>query len=619
MVSPHPYSRLFAGIALLLIASGWLNPGVGSAEEGASNPGVASGLTVQTESDYVTDPRRWGKLIFEPAAIRSQGGSPEDVQNLASLIGRYQRAWLARDSDGMQTLLDPGIVRFRQGTLRSGRDEVMKRIEDESRGERPEGEAGSTQLSIRDVDLRIVGDTAIAFYRVDTHTGARWEYADLLTVFQAFRKQEGQWRLLHHVETTNLDDPNAPDLPDEVPSRRAPFVLDFVYPVKNLDRAKAFYVRFLGEPEHSDAHRAIFRLRSSRFVLEAQPPDERIVVKKGAGNGYGIISVLDVESVREALVAAGALRVDEAKVCGPDLCVIAEDPSGNLVVFRERRAEVSPDPVRPGLSYEDADAVPAPVRDLLSAWVSTQAQPILDHTDEEALWVDDFIVGIPLGVAAGRPQIAKALEDRWKKLDRGSDGVAADLEISEVQRLPFGEREIIYFNLTVRYRGAHPSTEKVFVTQVWKPVEGVSRLESSLFMERRQLTPEPVTSMDYTAYPLHDLGRDGLFYKKVLGSEPYRDANWFGFWSKTSVFGMFEKDSEETPFRPYPHRSNGYADLNIRSAEEVLGILAEEGSPLPHVPGINNQVGIDPNPGYRQILAEDPEGNLINFSEYLEY
>ena len=37
------------------------------------------------------------------------------------------------------------------------------------------------------------------------------------------------------------------------------------------------------------------------------------------------------------------------------------------------------------------------------------------------------------------------------------------------------------------------------------------------------------------------------------------------------------------------------------------------------VRGINNRAGIDPNPGYRQVLAVDPEGNLVNFSEYLEY
>jgi len=46
---------------------------------------------------------------------------------------------------------------------------------------------------------------------------------------------------------------------------------------------------------------------------------------------------------------------------------------------------------------------------------------------------------------------------------------------------------------------------------------------------------------------------------------------------------MFEAESETTPFRPYPHRNNGYAEL-------------------PHVSGINNQSGIDPNPGYSQYL-----------------
>ncbi len=82
---------------------------------------------------------------------------------------------------------------------------------------------------------------------------------------------------------------------------------------------------------------------------------------------------------------------------------------------------------------------------------------------------------------------------------------------------------------------------------------------------------------------------------------------------------MFEKASETTPFRPYPHRNNGYADLSVRSVDEVLRLLKESGAELPHVPGINNQAGIDPQPGYNQVLTIDTEGNLIKFNEYLEY
>jgi len=35
--------------------------------------------------------------------------------------------------------------------------------------------------------------------------------------------------------------------------------------------------------------------------------------------------------------------------------------------------------------------------------------------------------------------------------------------------------------------------------------------------------------------------------------------------------------------------------------------------------GINNVLEIDSQPGYKQILTVDSEGNLVNFSQYLEY
>jgi catechol 2,3-dioxygenase-like lactoylglutathione lyase family enzyme len=617
----HTLSR-FSCFALLAVFAAHGSPASSRAEEPAKARSPSDGsLAVQIESAYVTDPGRWGKLIFEPAQIQAEGGPPNAVSALAALIETYHRSWLSRDSEGTEELLDPEIARFRNGWAGFGLADVGRRMANESRGERPEGYPGSTELALRDVQIRIDGGTATAFYRIDTHSGARWEYADLATVFQAFRETNGRWVLLHHVESARLGDPSAPPLSDRVPNRRAPFVLDFVYPVKDLQRAVAFYTPFLGEPELVTADRASFRLRDSRFELEAKPFDERISIKKGAGNGYGIINVDDLDASRKALNRAGVQAIDEPRPCGPDLCMIAEDPSGNIVVWRERRASVDSAPVRPKLSLEasEAPALPAELKQVLRAWLETDRDGVLRHLTSDARWVDDAMTGHPLGVAVGRKEIGQALDARWAMLDRGSDGLAADMDIRKLQQREFGNRRIVTFDVELRYRGAHPFVEHVFVSQVWAERNGKNEIEDSFIARRGQASDRLVGSMDYTAYPLHDLGAAGRFYKTVLGSEPYRDSNWFGFWSTSSVFGMLEKESETTSFRPYPHRNNGYADLSVRSVDETLSLLKKSGAELPHVPGINDQAGIDPNAGYHQILAIDTEGNLINFSQYLEY
>ena len=60
-------------------------------------------------------------------------------------------------------------------------------------------------------------------------------------------------------------------------------------------------------------------------------------------------------------------------------------------------------------------------------------------------------------------------------------------------------------------------------------------------------------------------------------------------------------------------------DRSIRSADEVYKYLESKGSTFPVIEAINDTSGIDSQPGYNQILTVDSEGNLINFSEYLEY
>ena len=156
------------------------------------------------------------------------------------------------------------------------------------------------------------------------------------------------------------------------------------------------------------------------------------------------------------------------------------------------------------------------------------------------------------------------------------------------------------------------------LTQIWKKDDTDLKLEHTLITQTTKDKAVPVNSMDYTAYPVDNLGRAGRFYKNLFVSEPYRDENWFGFWSTTSVFGLVGPMSNNS-WRPIAHRANGYADLSIRSAEEVYKYLKSKGAAFPVVKAINDTPGIDKQPGYNQILAVDSEGNLINFSEYLEY
>ena len=120
-------------------------------------------LAVQKGAKYVTDPHRWGMLIFPWEEIRVEGGSATDANDLASLIETYHRAWLSRDSEGIEKLLDSEIVRFRDGRLALGIEDVSRLIADESRGERPEGYAGSTELPLR--------WTASSFLAFDTLLG----------------------------------------------------------------------------------------------------------------------------------------------------------------------------------------------------------------------------------------------------------------------------------------------------------------------------------------------------------------------------------------------------------------------------------------------------------------
>ena len=123
-------------------------------------------------------------------------------------------------------------------------------------------------------------------------------------------------------------------------------------------------------------------------------------------------------------------------------------------------------------------------------------------------------------------------------------------------------------------------------------------------------------SLDYTGYPVTSLPEADRFYRRTmdLGS-PYPDTGYRGFWSSFSVFGIYVAD-RPTDGLPRPRESNGYVSFWVDSADDVYAYLQSQGSQFPHIPAINDGPGIDEQPGYRQVLATDSEGNGVVFTEY---
>jgi len=587
-------------------------PGSGLSEAVTNNP-----LPVQAESMYVTDQSHWGQLIFDRDEVAASDGPQHEIEELARIIENYHRHWLDRNDDELTQLFDENMTRFRQGRVAYGIAGVRVQISQESRGERPEGYQSSMRLVIRKVRIRVHGDFASALYRVAIHGGARWEYADLATIHQVFRKAGDRWKLIGHTESLRLDDRDVPADAENVPTRRAPFRFDFVYPVKDLQRAIDFYTPLLGAPAARTSTRASFRVWDSYFELEAASIDERMRIKDGYANGYGIVAVDSLADIARRLSETGHSNV-ELRSCGKGDCMVAEDPSGNVIVWRATQVSESLEAVRPTVSFASGarpDSLIGPQLLLtMATWMATDQERLTSRLTDDAVWVDDA-----LSVASGTAQIAQALQSRWQMLDRGSDGVNGDLVLKNVRLQSAGDRYLVTFELTLDMRNDRKSGFSMFVTQVWATINDALKLEQTFLARAKETRDVPVNSMDYTAYPVTDLGVAGRFYKIVFESEPYRDNNWFGFWSTASVFGLVGDIPNVRLYSAIPHASNGYVNLSIRSAEEVYAYLRSRGATFPLVEGINDVPGINSEPGYKQILAIDSEGNLINFSQYLEY
>ena len=572
-------------------------------------------LATQMRSDYVTDRSRWGQVRVDGTMDWQGQGDPELARAVATQVEAYHGRWLARDEAALAELLHPDLLRVRNGTVTRGRSAALTQIAGETRGERPAGYPSSTELSIGPLRLQLESDHAVAVYRVASRSGARWAFADLATVAQVFLRRGDRWLLRYHLETHELADPAAAALPDTVPNQIDPFRFDFVYPVHDLARAVAFYTPLLGSPVQQSATHAWFRARDSFFVLTTRPAHPQAQVRAGKANGYGVIHVPDLEALAARLVATGS-PYRGITACDAGRCIVGWDPSGNLLVFKQAQAASSQELLEPQVRWAREPIGLQVAAEQPGLWLANDADGLLRHANQHTLWLDDRA-----GLALGAEAAAGVLADHWQQLDRALDGLAGDLLLDELEHLNLAQTQAISYRMQLTQRENPRQNQNYLVLQLWSGSEQGSqlRLSVTLMLHEDHGVLASMSGLDYTAYPVVDLGLHGRYYKTLLGSEPYRDDNWLGFWSSSSVFGLVGAQARPDAWRPDPGHSNGYVDFTTGSAEAVFTYLQAHGRGFPVISAINGQAGIDMQPGYRQVVALDSEGNLVSFSEYSEY
>jgi len=101
----------------------------------------------------------------------------------------------------------------------------------------------------------------------------------------------------------------------------------FVYPVKDIDAAKAFYSRYLGvEPYADSAYYVGFRIGDQEIGLD---PHSQV----------GPIAYVDVDDIKASLkelLDAGASSVADIKDVGGGLLIVqVKDASGNVLGLRQ--------------------------------------------------------------------------------------------------------------------------------------------------------------------------------------------------------------------------------------------------------------------------------------------
>lgn len=564
-----------------------------------------------------TNPKEWGQVEFDPLQIKSMGATAGDTEAVRASIRRIWEAWIKQDTAGYLAQVSEDVTLLSQqvGKRADGHQQVAAVLGEEWNAyERPAGTI-AMKVEIQQCELEIADGVARTQYWMRVDGGARWGFKDLVLVCQFFQKQGEQWKLRYQTDSWGL----AYNLQEQKAGIQT-FDFDYFYPVKNLSRALTFYTPLLGKPEVVTETRATFMLEGHRFHLDTSTLNGHAEVEAKFPCGYAVFYVDDLESELNRLKKTTLTIVQGIEKWGSDTYIICEDPSENIFVIMQKTPDsVSSKPQQlPVLKISKAAAGNSKhvdhLKQILQAWLTMDAAAMNKYIDARSRWFDDSRSKVD-GVAAGPAAIARVLKQGWETFDRSPAGLMADMEITAVADKRLGKWSVLCFHRRLAGTGSHPFRETAWVSQVFE-IDGETPRLAASYTVRANTTNAAVTELDYTGYPVSSLRPAEKFYTEVLRlGKPYRDAAYRGYWSNNAVFGIYTARAKRDGL-PRPHKTNGYVSFWINSAEETHAYLKKNGATFLKIPAINSRVGVDPQPGYTQILATDSEGNALLFTEY---
>lgn len=536
-------------------------------------------------------------------------GNANTAEELRQTIIAFWQDYLRMDTPNYITHWTSDAIRLsgRSGVRQVGISAIESGLSAEWEAfERPHHQIAE-RMTVKRAEFEIEGNYAIALYWIDVKGGVRWHYTDQGLVFQAFIKQDKEWKIAHHTDTWSLDY----DIESQKPGTASTVDFDFAYPVTDLNRAIKFYTPLLGEPESVTPTRASFNVNGGHFILDSNTWGGVAQVRPELPNGYALFLVADAKVEMSRLKNANVKLLGKPQTISGDTYGLGLDLDQNVFVLWEPDFHSTTNFVPTVKGFPTTTTLESQAKRVMTAWLTLDAETLKSLLAPESTWFDD--TRLKHRGQERNSKILSALKaEYWPRYDRGTQGITATMEIANFQTLTLGSSHIVSYDLHLHGQGTHPFRDSAWVTQVFN---SDNQVVHTLIVNKNHSTA-PVLELDYTGYPVEDIKQARQFYTKKLGlGEGYADEDYYGFWSNYAVFGLYQSNSKKDRL-PQPRHTNGYMSFWVRSVEKIYPYLKQNGCSFPVIPAINDHSGIDKQPGYTQLVTTDSEGNVILLTEY---